>query len=89
MSRPRLRRLNSRTRHFRSCHSEGWQTSGEAASELSRCASKVERVCGRPTEDPVKALRIEWMRRLGNGERVVDIAASAGRVMKPGPPGPQ
>lgn len=26
----------------------------------------------------MKALRIEWMRRLGNGERVVDIAASAG-----------
>lgn len=50
----------------------------EAAAELCRCASKVERVCGRPTENPLNALQIEWMRRLGNGERVVDIAASAG-----------
>ncbi|MFW2383081.1 MAG: hypothetical protein ACN4GZ_15110 [Acidimicrobiales bacterium] len=52
--------------------------SSEAASELCRCASKVERICGPPTDNPLNALQIEWMRRLGKGERVIDVAASAG-----------
>jgi len=52
--------------------------STEGASEMQRCASTVEQSCGTATENPLNALQIEWMRRLGHGDKVIEIAHSAG-----------
>ncbi len=53
-------------------------TSSEAAAEMHRCANEVVQLCGEFVDNPLNALQIEWMRRLGRGEKIIDLARSAG-----------
>lgn len=52
--------------------------STNGAIEMHRCATEVVQLCGEYADNPLNALQIEWMRRLGQGEKIIDLARSAG-----------
>jgi DNA-binding NarL/FixJ family response regulator len=52
--------------------------SAEAAQEMTRCTREVVRLCGTSVENPLNDQQIEWMQRLSNGDKVIDIAHAAG-----------
>ncbi|NNE96381.1 MAG: hypothetical protein HKN24_10170 [Acidimicrobiales bacterium] len=52
--------------------------SAEGAREMTRCTTHVERVGGASLDNPLNDQQIEWIRRLTQGEKVIEIAHSTG-----------